>query len=226
MPDLAIVYYSANTEDAAFEGRIRAHLTVAAAGRPILAVTQQPIDDLENLCVGPVGSCDANAFRQLLLGARAMDADWIAVAEADAIYPPSYFAFEPEAGRVPGAVHRYGEVWILGGRGPFRRKAWTEGAQVVWRETLIGALERALQDRPEWSTAADPKPPEVFKKRHWYTWGRADAPVVSCKTGNGLRAVCGTMRDVEPQPSLPHWGSAEACRAWLWDGAPAPMASG
>lgn len=222
--DRTVVYYSANTELASFEARVREDLArkVAAAGLPLISVTQIPIDLGDNVCVGRKHACDANAFRQLLIGARLATTPWILCAEADAIYPPGYFAFDPPDGRHEGAVHRYGDVWILGGHGPFRRKLWTEGAQAVWRETLIAALERTLAGRPEWSTLGDSKPPEIFRKRHWYTWSVAGEPVISCKTGFGLRPTCGTMSDVPPQEALPYWGEATAVRAWLWKGAPIP----
>ncbi len=221
--DLTIVYYTSNREAPAFERKIADRLVAAARGRPVISVSQKPMALGKNICVGDVGCSDANAFRQLLIGCREAKTRYVAVAESDCLYPPEYFEFTP-----PDETNcwRYAWVYILfwrpwKGDGGFRRKEFTEGAQVVSRNLLIRNLESALRGWPEWSVPGDgvprgPKP--AFAKRTWEYFGTADRPMVSVKTGNGLRASTGTVKDERHPDSLPYWGPADALRRELFDG--------
>jgi hypothetical protein len=217
---ITYVYYTANTEDPLFEGRIRRRLLQQLAVRrehvetPLISVSQDPLDDMgHNICVGRKHPCDANAFRQLLIGATAAQTPWIGVAEADCLYPPAYFSLTPLE---EGEIYRYSNVWILFGRGGFRKKEYTEGGQVVWRERLIECLSNALRGRPEWSGPDDPRTPVVYRKRHWRYWGDDNQPMLSCKTGRGLRPFTGTIRHIDPVDELPYWGLADELRAKLF----------
>jgi len=219
--DLTVVYYSASTEDPAFEARVQAQILASGGGAlPIISVTQKPVDFGRNVCVGEVGCCDANAFRQLQIGAEQTDTGWIAVAEADALYPPAYFEWHPNAETQPCV--RYTPVYILWdrhyGAGGFWQKEWTEGAQYVRTEHLLKRLDLALQGRPTWSTPEDPHPRELMRKRRWGYRTETWAPVISCKTGQGLRWRTGVIRGRSRVPELPYWGSAEAVGARFFRG--------
>lgn len=215
--DLTVVYYSASVEDDAFESRVQQQILAAGGGAwPIISVTQRPVKFGRNVCVGPVGACDANAFRQLQIGAQQAESKWIVVAEADALYPPAYFEHEPEEAGPPCC--RYGPIYILwdrpiGTAEGFAEKEWTEGAQYVRTDFLLERLEVALKGRPLWSTPADPHPPELIKKRTWSYNLQPHAPVISCKTGRGLRWRTGTIRGRGSLSALPYWGHADAVRA-------------
>ncbi len=223
--DLTVVYYSASTEDPAFEARVQAQILAAGGGAlPIISVTQRPVQFGRNVCVGDVGCCDANAFRQLQIGAQQADTKWIAVAEADALYPPAYFEWHPAADAPPCV--RYVPVYILWDRPSseegFRQKEWTEGAQFIRTDYLLERLERALAGRPIWSKPEDPHPPELVKKRSWGYHTQPRAAVISCKTGRGLRWRTGTIRDRSSVRALPYWGDAEVVRARFFAGEKVP----
>ena len=226
--DLTVVYYSASTEDPAFEARVQAQILASGGGAlPIISVTQKPVDFGRNVCVGEVGCCDANAFRQLQIGAEQTDTGWIAVAEADALYPPAYFEWHPNADAQPCV--RYVPVYILWDRpigegGGFWEKEWTEGAQYVRTDYLLKRLDLALQGRPTWSTPEGPHPRELMRKRRWGYRTETRAPVVSCKTGRGLRWRTGVIRFRPSLPVLPYWGSADAVRARFFGGEKAATA--
>ena len=213
---LTVVYYSASTEDPAFEARVQAQILAAGGGAlPIISVTQRPAKFGRNVCVGDVGCCDANAFRQLQIGAQQADTEWIAVAEADVLYPPAYFDWRPDD-QTPPCV-RYVPVYILWNRPRglgegFLQKEWTEGAQYVRTDYLLKRLDLALRGRPTWSTPDDPHPRELMRKRRWGYRTQPGAPVISCKTGQGLRWRTGTIRGVESVQRLPYWGTADSLR--------------
>ncbi len=219
MRDLTIVYYSASTEPPAFEARVQEQILKASAwpALPLISVTQRPARFGQNVCVGNVGCCDANAFRQLQIGALLADTPWIAVAEADALYPPAYFDFRPPAG---ATCIRYVPVYVLWNRERrgFKQKEWTEGAQYLDREFLLRRLDRALAGRREWSSPDDPHPPELIRKRRWGYRSEPAAPVVTCKTGRGLRWETGTIRGIPRLWSLPYWGRCSALRARFFGG--------
>jgi hypothetical protein len=192
--DLTVVYYSASTEAPSFEARVQAQILAAGGGAlPIISVTQKPADFGRNICVGDVGCCDANA----------------------------YFEWHPDASTQPCV--RYEPIYILWNRhaghgGGFWRKEWTEGAQYVRTEFLLKRLDRALAGRSVWSTPADPHPPELFRKRRWGYRTEPAAPVISCKTGQGLRWRTGVIRGRARVPELPYWGAAEAVGARFFRG--------
>jgi hypothetical protein len=214
--DLTVVYYSASTEDPVFEAKVRAQILAAGGGAlPIISVTQKPVNFGRNICVGEVGCCDANAFRQLQIGALQVDSGWIAVAEADALYPPAYFQWHPDAATPPCV--RYSPIYILwnrpqGSREGYWQKEWTEGAQYVRTDYLLKRLDLALSGRPTWSSPADPHPRELMRKRRWGYRTEAASPVISCKTGRGLRWRTGVIRHQASLSELPYWGPAEALR--------------
>ena len=220
--DLTVVYYSASTEDPAFEARVQAQILAAGGGAlPIISVTQKPVDFGRNVCVGEVGCCDANAFRQLQIGAQQVDTEWLAVAEADALYPPAYFEWHPDAATPPCV--RYWPIYILwnrplGSGEGYWQKEWTEGAQYVRTAYLLKRLDLALSGRPTWSSPADPHPRELMRKRRWGYRTEPGAPVISCKTGNGLRWRTGVIRQQPSLPALPYWGPADALRARFFSG--------
>lgn len=222
---LTIVYYSASTEEPGFEARVQRQIVEANDGRnPIVSVTQKPVPFGLNVCVGERTSCDANAFRQLQIGVEQANSKWIAVAEADALYPPAYFDWEAW-GRNPEtpAIVTYVPVFILWDRAPgiegFRRKEWTEGARYYRREWLLHRLARVLGGRTQWSTPEDPHPREIARKRHWGWRTELSQPVVSCKTGKGLRWRTGTVKTERSCPTIPHWGMVDATRARFFHGA-------
>ena len=63
-----IIYYTSNKEDEAFEGKTRKKLLEVCGDIPIISVSQKPIDFGKNICVGDVGACDANLYRQIQIG--------------------------------------------------------------------------------------------------------------------------------------------------------------
>jgi hypothetical protein len=205
-PELCtVIHYTANSEKEPFASNIRKKLLDAIGDLPLISVSQKPLDFGTNICVGDVGVNEFNEWRQVLLGCQKATTPFIIVAEADALYPPEYFDFIPPK---LDRVYRYDNVWIMRvGRPFFLRKDWTEGAQILGREYFISLIEKALEGRPMWTkeySQIDKSRP-VFKHRDWdYFTGN---PVVSVKTGDGMRLYTGTQVNTKGEYSLPYWGS-------------------
>ena len=98
MGDLTAIYYTCNRERPEFERRIQETLLEAMGDIPLISVSKKPIDLGHNICVGdvPGGDSSQNAYRQFQIGARAATTKWVCPVEADFLYPPEYFTFEPE----------------------------------------------------------------------------------------------------------------------------------
>lgn len=217
MSDLTVLYYTANVEPEAFENRVRERLLKLASHLPIVSVSQKPIDLGENICVGERGACYANEYRQILIGAQAAKTKWLVAAEADFLYSPAYFSFVPDS----GDVWRYNNVWILWrsrsyDRG-YRRKTNSEGAQVVRREFLIERLTERMSGFSEWrDPSQDWRNVQIYGRSEWHTYGDPEQPVVSVKSGWGMRPSTHTHRTEEPVMELPLWGGAAALRGELF----------
>lgn len=214
---LTVLYYTANREKPAFEERVRARLKGVAGHLPIISVSQEPIDLGENICVGKQECTYGNEHRQIQIGAEAAKTPWIAVAEADFVYTPAYFALKPDL--AVNAYYRYSSVWIAWENtrryGPlFRRKVYSEGAQIVHRIHLLRRLKQKLRTSPKWSAPGeDYRPALMYRTGHWAMYGDPEQPVVSFKTwqGGALKSNTGTM-PIVGRDELPYWGTANDLR--------------
>lgn len=218
MSDVTVLYYSSNREESVFEDRIVTTLEAVVGTLPIISVTQKPIALGHNICVGDVGACYANEYRQILIGAQAAKTEWIISAESDCLYPPAYFTFRPS----DGDLWRYDNVWILWrslkyGGGRFKPKQCSEGAQVFRREFLISRLSEVMAGLPEWHDPQNDWKKKVYVSGEWQTFGNPHEPVISVKTGLGMRPYTQTIRDAEPQAELPFWGTADQLRKELFE---------
>ena len=222
MRDATILYYTANAEDPAFEKKITDALIAVVGGHrrneiPIISVSQKPIDLGTNICVGEHGACYANEYRQILIGAQAATTTWLISAEADCLYPPAYFMFDPPGGN----LWRYDNVWILWRNlsygSAFKKKRNSEGAQIVRREFLIERLLEATAGLPEWHDPKEDWRVPVYRQHEWQFFGNQEQPVISVKTGRGVRPTTQVQGGSEPAAELPWWGSAEVLRKELFD---------
>lgn len=202
---VTVIYYTANTELEPFASNIRKRLLSVIGDLPLISVSQKPLDFGKNICVGEVGVNEFNEWRQVLIGCEEAKTPFILVAEADALYPPEYFDFiPPEIDK----IYRYNPVWIMRiGRPYFLRKDWTEGAQIIGKEYFMKLLNITLEGEPMWNQFDNiqiRKTRPVFPYKSWeYFKGN---PVISVKTGHGMRLHTGTQVNTPGELSLPYWG--------------------
>lgn len=93
--DLTIIYISANVIPKDFAEKTQTQLLKAAQGHAIISITHQPTDLGANIVVDLPRS-QASIYRQVLLGAKQADTDYVAVAEDDVLYSPEHFKFRPK----------------------------------------------------------------------------------------------------------------------------------
>jgi hypothetical protein len=93
--DTTIVYYTDNSLDEGFMIWVQFELIKAAQGKPIISVSQQPLEFGKNICVGDIGRSHHSLFTQALIGAKAATTKYIALAEHDCLYTPEHFNWIP-----------------------------------------------------------------------------------------------------------------------------------
>jgi hypothetical protein len=210
MNETTILYYTSNKEDETFERNIQAILKKNSNGMPIISISQKPIGFGDNICIGQVGANDHNLYHQILIGCRAAKTPFVIMAEADNLYPPDYFNFTTD--RID-MVYRYEPIYVMKlHRSYFFRKPTCEGAQITGREYLIDLIEKEIGIDPGWSDTQFKVNPYKSLNRKWQVFG-SDIPVVSIKTGRGLRA--NTMTDKTGIRELPYWGTTRTVRRKL-----------
>lgn len=213
-----ILYVSSNQEVPEFEQRIRKNLVENCGDIPIISVTQKPTDLGHNIVVGDdIGVSGFNMFRQVLIGMKASDADYVISAEADTVYPPDYFQFVPERLDVP---YRNRNLYVMGQHRTYfyKKEEGATHAQIVGRQFYIDTLEKLFEGAPEWSATEKNFPKErnrhddVFDHiEYWDT----ENPVIQIKTSHSMRHY--TNSDRIPRHDLPYWGSGTDFRKKFYD---------
>lgn len=211
----SVLYYSSNREDDRFEEKIRATVMDNCGKLPIVSVSQKPIDFGHNICVGDVGHSYINAFRQMLIGAKAAITDYLVFAEADFLYPKEYFDFEPDG----KDLYRHRNVWVVfrKGKSAYCRKHFSNGAQIAKRDFVIRELGIYLADQPAWVDGPFRiQHPDGSQKADWngapFEFFGSDN-CVTFKTGDGVTKSCVVMSGEENRrQSLPHWGDAHSLK--------------
>lgn len=93
--DLSILYYSDNSLDPTIAKFCIDHLVVAAQGKPIISVSQKPINLGTNICVGEIGRSHLSMYSQILKGVEAAQTKYISLVEHDCLYSPEHFNWIP-----------------------------------------------------------------------------------------------------------------------------------
>lgn len=185
---------------------------------PIISVTQRPIDFGTNIVVGDnIGVTGFNMFRQVLIGLKASDADYVISIEADTFYPPSYFKFVPERLDI---CYRNSNVYVMPQHRSFffKKPEGATHAQIIGRQAYIDILERLFKDAPEWSATEKNFPKErngnndVFEEVLYW---ESEEPVVQIKTSSSMRYYTNSVRI--PIYDLPYWGNGKDFRRKYYD---------
>jgi len=200
---VGVLYVTSNRERPEFEEKIKASLLTVIGDRPLVSVSQQPINFGRNICVGDIGHSYYSAFRQMVVGAESMTEDYVAIAESDQLYPPDYFTFEP-AGE---DLYLHDSVYVIKSFKPdqYQQKRWGDWISVVKREYLIACAKSYLSKK---KTRVSLFGLHGLKDvKHW----KHGLPVVSFKTRQNVSLNTETLVDtgeVEAVAELPYWGKA------------------
>lgn len=98
MTDQTVCYYTANFAPHGFLKRNQDQIIKAIGDRPLISVSQKPIEFGKNICVGEIGRSHLNIYRQALAGAKEATTKYIAFVEDDILYSADHFEHTPKAG--------------------------------------------------------------------------------------------------------------------------------
>lgn len=202
----AVIYLSSNREDPEFERKIREDLLSKCEGLPVISVTQKPIELGKNICVGDVGVSGFNFIRQVLIACENSDADYVIHAEADCLYSPDYFTFEPPR---LDACFRNSNIYVQKYKQDYCcKKEGSTFSSIVGRKFYIERLKKLFTNQPQWNTEYKNFPKEINKPYfEHYEYFSTGFPCISFKTGRGMRWH--SPSDEVPVYELPYWGSIE-----------------
>jgi len=100
MQDLSVIFYTSNYITDFFAENVRKNLLWCIGDMPLISVSQKPMDFGRNICVGDIGRSHLNIYRQILIGAKAAETEYVALAEDDIFYTPGHFTFRPTSKEV------------------------------------------------------------------------------------------------------------------------------
>lgn len=216
--DATIIYCSSNRERPEFEQRIRDNILKNCGGIPIICVSQRPIMNFgKNIVVGDVGVSGFNFFRQVQIGLQEAKTKFVISAEADCLYPPDYFTYEPSRDDV---CYRDYNLYVMPDQRDyfFYKQEGATHAQIIGREYYLETLNNLFVNAPEWNIEEKNFPKErwhkedIFKDIIYYR----TEPVIQIKTHRGMRYY--THSDRTPIYELPYWGNGKDTRAYYLHG--------
>lgn len=152
MPDLTIVFYTANVISDHFAKKVQNNLLTAINGLPVISVSKKPMSfgyNTKNICVGDTPRTHFNIYRQALIGAKAATTKYIALCEDDVLYSPEHFKYRPTEGKFAydlgcWSVFTWGEPMFTH-KGTVRRNLNT---LICERELFIEAMEERFAKYP------------------------------------------------------------------------------
>lgn len=211
-----VLYYTANREQPEFEEKIIANLLKQCGDLPIISVSQKPLNLGKNICVGDVGFAAYNAKRQILIGAQCATTPYIIFAESDFLYPREYFTFVPPK----KGLYRYDNIRIVykdaGIAHSYRKKIYSEGAQIADCDSVIRVSERYFKGKPMWIKENDTVAVYGEVEDIPFEFFSGEIAAVSFKTEFGLDKYTGTLNAYGQgnyKASMPYWGHVNTLRA-------------
>ena len=220
MNKIAILYYSSCTEEELLENKIRQNIIKNKGNLELVSVTQKPLNNFgKNINVGKHDNCYANEFRQIQIGLQEITSQYVLVTEADCLYPPEYFHFNPQKN---ADYYRFDNVWVHTYQNPLQKdalfyfKGFSDCAQLINRNFWLKKLDECLNDRTQWSKASDPPPPRLGIGTDRENVWTSQNPVITFKTNYGVSRRTEVKKNVTPKENLPFWGSAQLLRKNLF----------
>ena len=192
----SIVYISANTEPENIARLCRKNLM--RVNMSCISVSQEPLSFGHNICIGRIGQAEMHIFMQMYIGCMNTLADTIYWCEADTLYPPEHFSFEPEN---PHAIYFNDNIWRWY-KGHYVKKRKPSACSIVARrEHLIKTLEYILFTR-----GSSNKDWKIRFNQQIFT---THQPIINIYHSNGthkrLSATVGKLKH-----NIPYWPKASA----------------
>lgn len=142
--DISIVYYSACRIPEKFASNIRQHLlSFIPDETPIISVTHKPVDFGKNIVVDFPYSV-YSIYRQILIGAKEANTEFVMCAEDDALYNLEHFSYRP-----PSDIFAYNSnCFRIDHEIFFHRTRSNMSMCIASRELMIETLEKRFERFP------------------------------------------------------------------------------
>ena len=95
MPDLTVIYYTANRLPPLFMRSVQANILNSLGDAPLISVSCEPLAFGQNVCVGPHVPTTWWIYWQILTGVMLAQTPYVAMAEDDCLYTPEHFSLRP-----------------------------------------------------------------------------------------------------------------------------------
>lgn len=146
---LTILHYTSNVGKPPFLNKIRKTLSTAAKDYPIISISQVPMDFGKNICVGNIGASYLNIYKQMLIGARAADTEFVAMAEDDVLFHESHFNFDKlDPDKFNYNINKWG-IYTWGETAFSLKQRCTNVSLIAPRKLLISAMEERFAKYPD-----------------------------------------------------------------------------
>ena len=142
MNNLTLIYYTSNQVEERFAGNVRQSLL--SFELPIISVSQKPLDFGRNICVGDIGVSIYNIYKQVLIGAKSADSEYVACCEDDALYNVEHFSHRPKMDSFSYNLNR----WNVNEDLFFHRNRVNMSMCVAPRELMVETLEKRFEKYP------------------------------------------------------------------------------
>jgi len=221
MNDLTLIYYTASLVEERFANNIRQSLLLFDL--PIISVSQKPLDFGRNICVGDIGVSIYNIYKQVLIGARNADTEFVACCEDDALYNMEHFQRRSKKDTFAYNLNR----WNVNEDLFFHRNRVNMSMCIASRELMVETLEKRFEKYP------DPLIREKGELIGFGEPGRSEAklglPGVKMETFNtriptlvfNHRPSVGGVRKLLKRDTvkkeLPYWGEANDLWKRMWN---------
>lgn len=221
MPNLTIIYYTANRISDYFADACRRQLLKAIGDTPLISLSKKPINFGTNIVDSDSESSAITIYKVILNGAKMAKTKYIALAEDDALYPEEHFTtFLPPEDTFAYNMSRWSIYsWSVPPIFSLKRREIL-ATMIAPREALIENIEARFAHFPDTSKIpsgymVEPgrgldrrlgAPPA--KKIDFYS--KVPVIVFSHETALGFaslgkRKALGELRAIE----IPYWGTAE-----------------
>jgi len=235
---LTVLHYTANVLDKTnprFAQAVRDQILIAAGDYPIITVSHEPLDFGRNLIVENPVRGHLQIYRNILLGARAAETDFVGLIEDDAFVPPSHFrTHRPPLHKFAYDFNKWGiNTWSKPPVFGYRSRA-VINSLIAPRQLLVDALEERFALYPDhaamvkkfgednplkfWGDLGRYEKHLGVTVREWEPFAAPDPSVVfSHEEAFGYLSQ-GTRKSVGEghRKELPYWGSASGMLAF-WE---------
>ena len=163
MNDLSLLYYTSNVAWPTMTENVRKHLLKITEGKfPLVSVSQKPLNFGKNICVGEIGQSYYNCYKQILIGAQAVETKYVACVEDDTLYSMEHFSHRPSEDHFSFNKN----MWYTEETGYWNKYDTGMCTCIVETKVLIDTLVPRFKMYPE--------PPTERQQRYFQEPGRND----------------------------------------------------